>query len=114
VVAAFLAAPRNGDFGALLELLDPDVVLNADAAAVATGAPGGEVRGAREVAQAFAGRARAARLALVDGAPGAVWAPGGRPRVAVRFIVEGATIVRIDLVADPDRLEQLEIAVDDA
>src|SRR6516225_1425889 len=67
VVDAFLAASRGGDFGALVALLDPEVVLRADAAAVRSGAPG-EVHGAAEVAGTFSGRARAARPALVNGA----------------------------------------------
>src|SRR5262245_32345594 len=81
VVDAFLAAARDGHFDALVAMLDPEVVLRADPAAVQVGADA-EVRGAREVAGAFAGRARVARPALIDGVPGAVWAPGGRPRVA--------------------------------
>ncbi len=78
VVDAFLAASRDGNFAALLALLDPDVVLRADSAAVLAGAPG-EVRGAEAVAETFKGRARVAQPALVNGAVGAVWAPGGRP-----------------------------------
>src|SRR5437588_7467652 len=76
VVDAFLAASRGGDFDALLAVLDPDVVLRADRAAVHTGAKR-EVRGAPAVAETFSGRARGAKPALVDGAVGAVWAPGG-------------------------------------
>ena len=67
MVAAFLAASRGGDFGALLALLDPGAVLVADPAAVRMGVAA-EVRGAGTVAATFAGRAEAARLALVDGA----------------------------------------------
>src|SRR5215469_14391417 len=78
LVSAFLAASRNGDFAALLAVLDPDVVLHADEAAVKLGTVP-EIRGAREVA-AFSGRARGARPALVDGLAGAVWMPGGHPR----------------------------------
>jgi RNA polymerase sigma factor (sigma-70 family) len=109
VVDAFLAAARDGDFEALVALLDPDVVLRADPAAVQVGADA-EVRGAPAVAGAFAGRARIARPALVDGVPGAVWAPGGRPRVAFAFAFAGGRIAAIDLVADPDRLRQVELA----
>src|SRR4051812_38760817 len=76
IVAAFLAASRDGNFDALLALLDPGVVLRADSAAVSAGATG-EVRGAAEVAGTFVGRARAARLALINGEAGAVWAQGG-------------------------------------
>lgn len=57
---------------------------------------------------AFLGRARAARPALVDGA---VWAPGGRPRVVFGFAVTGGKIVEIELVADPARLSQLDLTV---
>ncbi len=110
VVEAFLAASRNGDFGALLSVLDPDVVLRADGAAVRAGAPG-EVRGAAAVAETFKGRARVAQLALLDGAVGAVWAPGGRPRVAFRFSIAGSKIVAIELLADSERLEQLDLEI---
>ncbi|MCA1647471.1 MAG: sigma-70 family RNA polymerase sigma factor [Chloroflexi bacterium] len=110
VVDAFLAASRGGDFEALLALLDPEVVLRADLAAVQTGAAR-EVRGARAVAAQFSGRARFAQLALVNGAVGAVWAPGGRPRVVFGFTVAGGKIVQIELLADPTYLEQSEVAV---
>src|SRR5687768_13933343 len=79
VVDAFLAASRGGDLDALLAVLDPDVVLRADRAAVHTGASK-EVRGAAAVADTFSGRARAAQPALVNGAVGLVWGPRGRPR----------------------------------
>ena len=105
IVDAFLAASRNGDFEALLAVLDPDVVLRADEAAVATGASA-LVRGATAVAQTFSGRARAARPALVDGAAGAVWARGGQPRIVFRFAITDDKITAIDLLAgDLDRLD---------
>ncbi len=110
VVAAFLAASREGDFDALLAVLDPDVLLRADRAAVQTGAPR-EVHGAPAVAATFSGRARAARPALVNGAAGAVWAPGGRPRVVFGFTIRGGKIVEIDILADPARLRQLDLAL---
>jgi RNA polymerase sigma factor (sigma-70 family) len=110
VVDAFLAASRGGDFDALLAVLDPAVVVRADRAAVLAGADR-EVRGAPAVADTFSGRARLARPALVDGAAGAVWAPGGRPRVAFAFTIAGGRIVEIDLLADPERLRQLDLAV---
>src|SRR3989475_12828581 len=84
VVDAFLAASRGGDFDALLAVLDPDVVLRADPAAVRAGASR-EVGGAAAVADTFKGRARAAQPALVNRAVGLVWAPGGRPRVRIRL-----------------------------
>jgi RNA polymerase sigma-70 factor (ECF subfamily) len=110
VVDAFLAAARGGDFDALLALLDPDVVLRSDAAAVQAGAPG-ELRGAVEVAGTFAGRARVAQPALVDGAVGLVWAPGGRPRVVFDLTIRGGRITAIELVADAERLDRLDVVV---
>jgi RNA polymerase sigma factor (sigma-70 family) len=110
VVDAFLAASRDGDFDALLAVLDPDVVVRADSAAVLAGAAS-EVRGAREVAETFKGRARAAQPALVDGAVGAVWASGGRPRVVFAFTIARGKIVAIDLLADPERLGQLDLEI---
>jgi RNA polymerase sigma factor (sigma-70 family) len=110
VVDAFLAASRDGDFEALLTLLDPDVVLRADRAALQTGAPR-EVRGAPAVADTFSGRARFAQPALVNGAVGAVWAPGGRPRVVFGFTITRGQIVKIDILADPTRLRRLDLAV---
>jgi hypothetical protein len=108
IVAAFLAASRGGDFGALLALLAPDAVLNADPAAVRMGASA-QANGAEAVAGFFAGRAEAARLALVDGVPAAVWAPGGRPRAVFTFTISGAKITGIGLTADPDLLRDLDI-----
>jgi RNA polymerase sigma factor (sigma-70 family) len=110
VVDAFLAASRGGDFRALLAVLDPDVVLRADRTAVQAGATK-EVRGAAAVAESFSGRARAARPAVVNGAPGLVWAPGGRPRVLFGFSIAGGKITEIELVADPDRLRQLDVVI---
>ena len=110
VVAAFLAASRGGDFDALLALLDPDVVLRADPAAVQMGASR-VLRGAVAVAGTFKGRARVAQPALVNGAAGAVWAPGGRPRVIFGFTIAGGKIVEINLVADPERLRRLDVVV---
>jgi len=110
VVDAFLAASRGGDFGALLALLDPDVVLRVDGAAGDMGASGG-IRGAEAVARQFAGRAQVARMALLDGAVGAVWAPGGEPRVVFSFTLARGKIVAIDLIADPERLRQLDPAI---
>jgi RNA polymerase sigma-70 factor, ECF subfamily len=108
IVDAFLAASRGGDFTALLALLDPDVVLRADPAAVAMGSRA-EVRGAEAVAGTFSGRARVAKPALVKGTPGAVWALGGKPRVLFHFTIERERIVAIELLADPDRLQDLQL-----
>jgi RNA polymerase sigma-70 factor (ECF subfamily) len=110
VVDAFLAAARGGNFEALLAVLDPDVVLRADRGAVEAGASP-EVRGAAAVAETFAGRARAAQPALVNGAVGLVWAPGGQPRVVFGFTITRGTIVAIDLVAEPERIQQLDLTI---
>jgi len=107
IVDAFLAASRGGDFDALLAVLDPDVVLRADRAAVQIGASS-EVRGAAAVAETFSGRARAAQPALVDRSAGLVWAQRGLPRAAFAFTIEGGTIVEIEMIADPDRLRELD------
>src|SRR5213080_17711 len=113
VVAAFLAASRNGDFDALLSLLDPDVVLRADSTVVRMGGGAAEVRGAAEVARTFSGRARAAQPALVNGAPGLVWAMDGLPRVALTFTIMDGDIVAIEMIADPQRLARLELTLFD-
>lgn len=111
VVAAFLAASRSGDFAALMALLDPDAVVRADAAAVASGAEA-EVRGAAAVAGTFAGRARGARLALVDGVPGLAWYHLGSLRVVFAFEVVEGRVTGIDLISDPERLARLVVEPD--
>ena len=105
--------PRKGDFEALLAVLDPDVVVRADFGAGPAGAPS-EVRGARAVAQqalTFSRFAPFARPALVNRAAGLVVAPGGRPFSVMGFTVRGGKIVEIDILADPARLRQLDLAV---
>ena len=110
IVRAFLAASRSGDFEALLTLLDPDVVLHADGTAVRFGAPD-ELRGAMAVAEIFSGRARNAIPALINGAPGAVWAPRGKARAVCAFTIRGERIVGIDLLADPERVDRLDLVL---
>jgi RNA polymerase sigma-70 factor (ECF subfamily) len=108
VVNAFLAASRAGSFEALLEVLDPDVVVRADATSVQMGsAP--EVRGATAVLNTFLGRAVGAQPAIIDGIPGAAWAPGGRIRAVISFTVVDGKVTAIDLVADRSRLDQLDV-----
>jgi RNA polymerase sigma-70 factor (ECF subfamily) len=108
VIAAFLAASRGGDFDALLAVLDPDVVLRADHAAVHMGASE-EVHGALPVARQFSGRARAAQLALINGAIGLAWAQGGRPSVVFSFTISGGKIVAIEMLADADHLRKMDV-----
>ncbi len=118
IVAAFLAASRDGDLQGLIQLLDPDVVLRADAAAVeaaaanrARGAPAltSELRGATEVAATFSGRARVAKLALVDGGYGAVVGVRGKHLAVFGFTVVGDRIVEVEIMADAATLERVEI-----
>jgi RNA polymerase sigma-70 factor (ECF subfamily) len=113
VVDAFLAAARSGEFSALLTLLDPDVVMRADGAAVALGGTS-EIRGSALVGGFFSGRARVAVPALIDGAVGAVVAADGQPRIAISFVITGGAIVGIDVVADPEQLRNLDIMVLDS
>jgi RNA polymerase sigma factor (sigma-70 family) len=113
IVEAFLAASRDGDFAALLALLDPDVELRADRAAVPEGTSH-HVRGALAVARgarAFSERARFARPALVNGAVGIIVAPRGRLLIVLDFDIRRGRIVAIDVIADPVRLREVEIAV---
>lgn len=111
VVEAFLAAARGGNFDALLAVLDPEVVLRVDPAAVRPGAAR-EIHGAVAVAKrAVVGRARAARPALVNGVVGVVVAPRGRLLMVLGFTIRGGTIVAIDAVSDPAHLRQLDLSV---
>lgn len=103
VVDAFLAAAKGGDLQALLSLLHPDVVLSADPAAAALGAAP-QATGAEAVAATFAGRAQAARPALVEGRPGLVWSLRGEPKVAFAFTVVDDQVVAITQRADPELL----------
>jgi RNA polymerase sigma factor (sigma-70 family) len=110
VVDAFLAASRGGDFEALLGLLDPDVVLEADGAAVSMGSPA-EIRGAVAVAGTFSGRALAAQTAIIDGVVGIVWAVKGRPKVAWDLTVSGGKIIHIEMLAAGDTLDGLDVTL---
>lgn len=107
VVQAFLAAARDGRFDALLALLDPNIVVRADQPAVEVGASE-EVRGAEAVAGTFSGRARAARAALVGGAVGLVWMHQGQVSMVFDFTIEDGKVVQIELIADPERIRELE------
>jgi RNA polymerase sigma factor (sigma-70 family) len=109
VVGAFYAAAWTGDFDALVQVLDPDVVLRTD---FGTTRPPTVVRGAPAVAkQARAPRGGALRPALVNGAIGALIIRDGRPFSVMAFTVAGDKIVRIDVVRDPDRVHRLASAV---
>jgi RNA polymerase sigma-70 factor (ECF subfamily) len=113
VVDAYLAATRHGDFESLLALLDPDVVLRADQAVGPTPAPI-VIRGAHAVAKgALASSARAGftQPALVDGTVGLVMAPRGRLFLVLGFTFDRDVITEIDVIADPERLRRLDLAV---
>jgi RNA polymerase sigma-70 factor (ECF subfamily) len=113
VVDAFLAALRNRDFDALVAVLDPDVVVRADAASARPGVPA-EVRGASHWARqaiALAQGAVAARPALVNGAVGVVVAPRGRLFRVLNFTLTDGKIVAIDVIGDPARLAALDLSV---
>ncbi len=112
VVDAFLAAARDGDFERLLTILDPDVVLRADAGpnrpdltAILRGAPA--VAGQ---ALTFRNFAASATRVLVNGVPGGVaWSPDGRPVAILAMTVAGGRVVAIEVLADPDRLSRLDL-----
>jgi RNA polymerase sigma factor (sigma-70 family) len=111
VVDAFLAAARDGDFQALLEVLDPDVVLRVD-----FGPTGGsrEIRGARVVAgQAlfYSRMGLVTKPALVNGALGAVSTRNGEPFAVGGYTIRGGRIVEIDILADPERLSRLDLTI---
>ncbi len=116
VVNAYMAAARDGDFEGLLAVLDPDVVRRADFGAAPTLTSPAEVRGAEAVAkQALAflrrqGPAVVTRPALVNGAVGRVVFREERPLAVMGFTVSDGKIVAIDILADPGRLRELDLA----
>ena len=113
VLNAFLAAAREGDFEALLEVLDPDVVLRADPGAVAIGSPH-VVRGAANVARqavAFRRDDIEVRLALVNGAVGTVSLRDGQPFTVAGFTIRNRRIVELDAFADPERVSRLDLTI---
>jgi len=110
IVDAFLRASRDGDFEGLLAVLDPDVVVRADAAAQRLGSLP-EIRGAPAVAESFKGRAQAAKTALVDGEVGVAVILGGRLRVALRVSFAGDRIAAVEAVADAERLAEIDLEV---
>ena len=106
ITDAFLIAARNGDFDALLEALDPDVVVRSNGAEA--------VRGAAAVAERAFPFTRIAQLtlpALINGAAGVVTAADGRPITLVAFTITGAKIVAIDLIDDPRHIAEADLAI---
>jgi len=110
LVDAFLSAAREGNFEALLTMLDPQVVLRADEAAVRLGGPR-QLSGSHAVAKAFHGRAQAGRFILADGAPAILVAPNGRLLLVLGLTLRGGRIAAIHAVANPDRLAQYNFAL---
>jgi RNA polymerase sigma factor (sigma-70 family) len=107
VVDAFLLAARNGNFDALIEVLDPEVVFRIDAGGQAPRAREpivGAEAVAKQILSRGAGFAPLARPALVNGAAGAIVGPGDRPVAVVGFTVSNGRIAEIDIVADPEKL----------
>jgi RNA polymerase sigma factor (sigma-70 family) len=114
VVEAFLAAAHDGDFESLLAVLDPDVVLRSDGGAAHPNLIS-LLRGSQAVAEGamtFRRFAETASRILVNGVPGGVaWAPDGSPFAVVAMTVRSGKIVAIDVLADPDRLDLLDLTV---
>ncbi len=113
VVDAFLAASRGGDFEALVDVLDPEVVARSDGGTLR---PSLVRRGASEVAAqaiTFARFAEAARPALVNGLPGVVAFAEGRPMSVMAFTVRDGRIIALDILTDPDRLARIDPSVFD-
>ena len=113
IIDAFLTALRAGDFEGLLAVLDPDLVVRADPAAARPGTPS-EVRGARTWARqaiAYSQMVRFAQPALVNGSVGLVFAPHGRLLRALSFTIVSGKIAQIDVIADPARLSELDLAI---
>ncbi|WP_030655200.1 MULTISPECIES: sigma-70 family RNA polymerase sigma factor [Streptomyces] len=116
VVDAFLAASRGGDFAALVDVLDPEVVARSDGGALL---PSLVRRGAAEVASqaiTFARLAEAARPVLVNGLPGVVALAEGRAMSVMAFTVRDGRIIALDILTDPERLARIDLSavVDDA
>jgi RNA polymerase sigma factor (sigma-70 family) len=111
VIDAFLAAARDGDFDALVAVLDPDVTLRADGGLAGIS---GQVRGAETVASQALMWSRVdltIHRALINGAAGLVSMREGRPFSVGAFTVRGGKIVEFDILADPDRLAKLDLAI---
>jgi RNA polymerase sigma-70 factor (ECF subfamily) len=113
VVEAFFAAARDGDLSALVAVLDPDVVLRSDGGASRPSATA-VIRGAREVAgraRMYSGLSPYVRPALINGAAGVVVVlPDGRLFSVMAFTVRDGRVAAIDALADPDRLQRLDIS----
>lgn len=110
VIDAFLTAAREGNFEGLITLLDPQVIMRGDEAAVRLGGPR-RLAGSAAVAKAFQGRAQAARFILADGDPAVLVAPNGRLLLILNVTLNNGRIAGIEAVADPERLTQFAFAL---
>ncbi|TDE99066.1 sigma-70 family RNA polymerase sigma factor [Occultella glacieicola] len=119
-IGAFLDAARHGDFGRLLQLLDPEIELRSDGAAVELAAAGadhgapllaGHVRGVDAVARVFAGRAELTRLVFVDGIPAAAYVADGTVHAVYLITFADDRIATLDVLADVERLAGLRTVV---
>ncbi|MEU2429092.1 RNA polymerase sigma factor SigJ [Streptomyces sp. NPDC007861] len=116
VVEAWVAASHGGDFDALLSLLDPDVVLRVDGGVLAAGATK-LVRGAQEVAgqaSMYARFAPTARLVLVNGLPGLMSVTADKAVSVLSFTLRDGKVVQLDILADPERMRELDLTAPDA
>ncbi|MEK8132822.1 sigma-70 family RNA polymerase sigma factor [Paenibacillus filicis] len=107
LVDAFLAAARRGDFDTLVATLDPDVVVRDDRQAGSIRV----TRGARALASQISGRIQASQPALVNGSAGILAAPRGKLLYVLQVTIKHGKIVEIDLISDPARIDQLDLAV---
>jgi RNA polymerase sigma-70 factor (ECF subfamily) len=107
IADAFLTAARKGDFDALLRALDPDVLVRSNGAEIS-------VRGAAAVAARAITGLRSAQVtlpALINGAVGVIQAAQGRPISLIAFTMTDAKIVAIDLIDDPGRIAETDLAI---
>ncbi|HET9660324.1 MAG TPA: sigma-70 family RNA polymerase sigma factor [Thermomicrobiales bacterium] len=113
IVEAFFAAAQSGDLNGLIALLAPNAVLRADRAAAQMGIQA-EINGSNEIARQLVGKAHAARIAWIDGDPGAIWAHRGAVRATFGFSIQGDEIQEIWLRANPVFLESIDIEIEPA
>jgi RNA polymerase sigma-70 factor (ECF subfamily) len=113
VVDAFFAASRNGDFDALVSVLDPDVILRSDGG-TARPRMTFTLRGPKQVASQAITSSKLSpfvRPALINSAAGVVVAAHGKAMFVMAFTVTGGAIAAIDVLADPDRLREIDVSV---
>ena len=110
VIDAFLLAAREGNFEGLLAVLDPQVTMRGDEAAIKLGGPR-QMRGSHTVAKAFQGRAQMARFILADGAPAVLVAPNGHLLLVLGVTFKDGKIATIEAIADPERLARFNFTL---